>query len=85
MSFQSSFHKVSRPLAPRLATEVNVSAAGRLNQALGRDGITPFSKILASNRPFKAPLAGVTWHVIVTLIIMLAPPAGDVSWTTFKT
>ncbi|KAJ9123357.1 hypothetical protein QFC22_001556 [Naganishia vaughanmartiniae] len=54
-----------------------VFSQGRLNQALGRDGLVPFSKILASNRPFKAPLAGLTWHVIVTLIILLAPPAGD--------
>jgi amino acid transporter len=58
-----------------------VFSQGRLNQALARDGLTPFSKILASNRPFKAPLAGITWHVIVTLIILLAPPAGDVSAT----
>jgi hypothetical protein len=56
-----------------------VFSQGRLNQALGRDGLIPFSKIFASNRPFKAPLAGLTWHVIVTLIILLAPPAGDVS------
>lgn len=56
-----------------------VFSQGRLNQALGRDGLIPFSKMFASNRPFKAPLAGLTWHVIVTLIILLAPPAGDVS------
>ena len=54
-----------------------VFSQGRLNQALGRDGLVPFSKVLASNRPFKAPLAGLGWHVIVTLIILLAPPAGD--------
>ncbi|KAI8825615.1 amino acid permease-domain-containing protein [Fimicolochytrium jonesii] len=54
-----------------------IFSQGRLNQALGRDGIVPFSKILASNRPFKSPLAGLTWHVIVTLVILLAPPAGD--------
>ncbi|KAI5455476.1 methionine permease [Naganishia albida] len=54
-----------------------VFSQGRLNQALGRDGLIPFSKMFASNRPFKAPLTGLTWHVIVTLIILLAPPAGD--------
>ncbi|KDN37368.1 amino acid transporter [Tilletiaria anomala UBC 951] len=54
-----------------------IFSQGRLNQALGRDGIVPFSKILASNRPFKSPLAGLSWHVVVTLIILLAPPAGD--------
>lgn len=48
-------------------------AQGRLNQALGREGIVPFSKFFASNRPFNSPLAGLTWHTIVTLILMLAP------------
>ena len=48
-----------------------------MNQALGRDGLVPFSKVLASNRPFNAPLAGLAWHAVVTLVILLAPPAGD--------
>ncbi|CAO1629887.1 unnamed protein product [Sympodiomycopsis kandeliae] len=55
-----------------------VFSQGRLNQALGRDDVVPFGKILASNRPFNTPLAGISWHVIVTLVILLAPPAGDV-------
>lgn len=50
---------------------------GRLNQALGRDSLIPFSRMFASNRPFNTPLAGLTWHMIVTLILMLAPPQGD--------
>ncbi|CAO1613891.1 unnamed protein product [Jaminaea pallidilutea] len=54
-----------------------VFAQGRLNQALGRDDLIPFAKLFASNRPFNAPLTGISWHVIVTLIILLAPPAGD--------
>lgn len=55
-----------------------VFSQGRLNQALGRDDVVPFGKVLASNRPFNTPLAGITWHVIVTAVILLAPPAGDV-------
>ncbi|WFD25437.1 methionine permease [Malassezia nana] len=54
-----------------------IFAQGRLNQALGRDNIVPFSKVFASNRPFNTPLAGLAWHSIVTLILMLAPPQGD--------
>ncbi|WFD29881.1 methionine permease [Malassezia sp. CBS 17886] len=50
---------------------------GRLNQALGRDGIIPFPKVFASNRPFKTPLMGLSWHALVTFIIMIAPPQGD--------
>lgn len=52
-------------------------AQGRLNQALGRENVIPFSKVFASNRPFNTPLMGLTWHAIVTLILMLAPPQGD--------
>ena len=33
--------------------------------------------MFASNRPFNTPLAGLSWHAIVTLILMLAPPQGD--------
>jgi len=56
---------------------VSFSPRTAFNQALGRDGIIPFSKFFASNRPRNAPLAGLTWHVIVTLIILLAPPHRD--------
>ncbi|WFD34152.1 methionine permease [Malassezia cuniculi] len=48
-------------------------AQGRLNQALGRDAIIPFSKFFASNRPFNSPLAGLAWHTVVTLVLLLAP------------
>lgn len=54
-----------------------IFAQGRLNQALGRDSIIPFASLFASNRPFKSPMAGLVWHSIVTLILMLAPPQGD--------
>lgn len=71
--------------SPRTESRMKlIHLQGRLNQALGRDGIIPFPKVFASNRPFKAPLAGVTWHVIVTLIILLAPPSGDVSSCTYR-
>lgn len=54
-----------------------IFAQGRLNQALGRDSLIPFANLFASNRPFKSPMAGLIWHSIVTLILMLAPPQGD--------
>jgi len=54
-----------------------IFAQGRLNQALGRDGFIPFSKFFASSRPYNTPLVGLTWHVIVTFIILLAPPHRD--------
>ncbi|KAK7440411.1 hypothetical protein VKT23_017049 [Stygiomarasmius scandens] len=50
---------------------------GRINQELGREGVLPWSKFWASNKPFNSPLAGLTLQWAVTLIIILAPPGGD--------
>lgn len=46
-------------------------------QELGREGILPFSRFWASNKPFNAPLAGLFEHWVVSVVIMLAPPPGD--------
>jgi len=54
-----------------------IFSQGRIVQELGREGILPFSSFFASNKPFNAPLAGLFEHWLVSVIIMLAPPAGD--------
>lgn len=54
-----------------------IFSQGRLVQSLGREGILPFSRFWASNRPFNAPLAGLFEHWLVSVIIILAPPPGD--------
>ncbi|KKA31084.1 hypothetical protein TD95_001795 [Thielaviopsis punctulata] len=54
-----------------------IFSQGRLVQEMGREGVLPFSKLWASNRPFNAPLAGLFEHWLVSVIIMLAPPPGD--------
>lgn len=54
-----------------------IFSQGRLVQELGREGVLPFSKFWASNRPFNAPLAGLFEHWFITAITILAPPAGD--------
>lgn len=51
---------------------------GRINQELGREGALPFSRFFASNKPFNAPFAGLALQWAVSLIIMLAPPGGDI-------
>ncbi|KAK4056089.1 hypothetical protein OIO90_002820 [Microbotryomycetes sp. JL221] len=51
---------------------------GRINQELGRSGTLPFSKFFGSNKPFNTPFAGLALQAAVTLIIMLAPPGGDI-------
>ncbi|OAA46112.1 Amino acid/polyamine transporter I [Metarhizium rileyi] len=54
-----------------------IFSQGRLVQELGREGILPFSRFWASNRPFNAPLAGLFEHWLVTAITIIAPPSGD--------
>ncbi|KAH7014452.1 amino acid/polyamine transporter I [Microdochium trichocladiopsis] len=54
-----------------------IFSQGRLVQELGREGILPFSRFWASNRPFNAPLTGLGWHWLICIITVLAPPPGD--------
>jgi amino acid transporter len=54
-----------------------IFSQGRLVQEVGREGILPFSKLWASNKPFNAPFMGLFEHWLVSVIIMLAPPPGD--------
>ncbi|CAM1502597.1 Fc.00g073730.m01.CDS01 [Cosmosporella sp. VM-42] len=51
-------------------------AHARVNQELAKEGMLPFSRFWASNKPFNAPAASLFLHGIVTIIILLAPPAG---------
>ncbi|EEB97802.1 hypothetical protein MPER_02805, partial [Moniliophthora perniciosa FA553] len=50
---------------------------GRINQELGREGVLPFSRFWASNKPFNSPLAGLGLQWFVTIIIIIGPPPGD--------
>lgn len=57
--------------------DVEINDVCTVVQELGREGVLPFSKIWASNRPFNSPAAGLFEHWVVSIIIMLAPPPGD--------
>ncbi|BEJ12726.1 hypothetical protein CspHIS471_0211860 [Cutaneotrichosporon sp. HIS471] len=54
-----------------------IFAQGRVNQELGREGVLPFSRLWASNKPLDAPLAGLALHWAICLITILALPPGD--------
>ncbi|KAI0065303.1 high-affinity methionine permease [Artomyces pyxidatus] len=51
---------------------------GRINQELGRIGVLPYSRFWASNKPFNAPAAGLFLQWLVCVIVIIAPPPGDV-------
>ncbi|EWC44884.1 hypothetical protein DRE_00943 [Drechslerella stenobrocha 248] len=49
---------------------------GRVNQELGKEGLLPFSSFWASNKPFNAPAASLALHWAMTVVALIAPPAG---------
>ncbi|KAJ5224731.1 uncharacterized protein N7469_008234 [Penicillium citrinum] len=49
----------------------------RVLQELAKDGVTPFPNIVMQNRPFKTPIFALAIHLLVTFILICAPPAGD--------
>ncbi|KAF3011358.1 hypothetical protein E8E14_008053 [Neopestalotiopsis sp. 37M] len=51
-------------------------AHARLNQEFGKEGLLPFSKFWASIKPFNAPAPALFLHWLVTVIVLIAPPAG---------
>jgi len=52
-------------------------AHARVNQEFGKEGLLPFSRFWASVKPFNAPAPALFLHWIVTVIILVAPPAGS--------
>ncbi|RCI11125.1 hypothetical protein L249_7286 [Ophiocordyceps polyrhachis-furcata BCC 54312] len=85
------------PLLVALSNLGNILAASfaysRMTQEMAKEGLLPFSRILASNKPFNAPTASVCvprrmrrrpgadggqffLHWLLTVIVLVAPPAG---------
>uniref|UniRef100_A0A060TAN9 ARAD1D28292p n=1 Tax=Blastobotrys adeninivorans TaxID=409370 RepID=A0A060TAN9_BLAAD len=54
-----------------------IFSQGRIVQELAREGLLPFSRFLASNKPLNSPFAGLFEHWAVSVIIVFAPPPGD--------
>lgn len=50
---------------------------GRVNQALGKEGALPFSRVWASEWPREGPLAGLSLHWAICAIVVFGLPAGD--------
>ncbi|KAL7274632.1 low-affinity methionine permease [Rhizina undulata] len=56
---------------------VVVYSQSRVNQEIARQGFVPFASVLASNKPFNAPLGGLILHLIPSLLVIVLPPPGD--------
>ncbi|KAF2819505.1 hypothetical protein CC86DRAFT_449888 [Ophiobolus disseminans] len=74
--------KTLLPLAVALSGAGNVMvvtfALARLNQEIARQGFLPFPSILASSKPFNAPLGGLIVHYIPSLLVIVLPPSSEV-------
>ncbi|KAI1177036.1 amino acid/polyamine transporter I [Nemania sp. FL0916] len=78
--FGDSAGAKSLPVFVALSNLGNVLAVSfahaRLNQEFGKEALLPFSSFWASIKPFGAPAPALFLHWIVTVIVLLAPPAG---------
>ena len=50
----------------------------RLNQEVARQGFLPYASLLASNRPFNAPMGGLIVHYVPSLLVIVLPPSTTV-------
>ncbi|KAF2462096.1 amino acid/polyamine transporter I [Lineolata rhizophorae] len=80
--FGPTLGKVVLPLAVALCAAGNVLVVtfskSRANQEIARQGFLPFASLLASSRPFGAPLGGMIVHFIPSSLVILVPPSSDV-------
>ncbi|KAH9904316.1 amino acid/polyamine transporter I [Xylariomycetidae sp. FL2044] len=51
-------------------------AHARLNQEFGKEYLLPYGRFWASDKPFGAPAPALFLHWLITVIILVAPPAG---------
>jgi amino acid transporter len=57
-----------------LASNIGVS---RITRECGRQGVLPYPKFWASTKPFGTTLGPYLVKYLLTLLLILAPPAGD--------
>ncbi|KAJ3529957.1 hypothetical protein NMY22_g8779 [Coprinellus aureogranulatus] len=54
-----------------------VIGSSRIIRECGRQGVLPYPRFWASTRPFNTPLGPYLLKWVLTVIVILAPPAGD--------
>ncbi|KAJ6787991.1 hypothetical protein PWT90_01103 [Aphanocladium album] len=60
--------------APQILNHAN-SVKARLKHEVARQGLLPFSDVLASTKPFNSPLGGLLINYIPSLLIIILPPS----------
>ncbi|KAG6888832.1 hypothetical protein C0995_005707 [Termitomyces sp. Mi166 len=54
-----------------------IIGSSRIIREIGRQGVLPYPKFWASTKPFNTPLGPYLLKWLLTVIVILAPPAGD--------
>lgn len=76
-TFGATVGKVLLPLMVATSACGNVMVASftiaRLNQEIMRQGFFPYAEMLASNKPFNAPLGALVVHWIPSVLVILVP------------
>lgn len=58
-------------------TCLQMLAQARVLREVARQGLLPFPEFFASIKPFGTPLAPVSLKLLITILIIIAPPAED--------
>lgn len=76
-TFGATLGRIFLPLAVATSAAGNVMvvtfALARLNQEIARSGFLPLSSLLASSKPFNAPMGGLMVHYIPSLLVITIP------------
>ncbi|KAG6864983.1 hypothetical protein C0991_005852 [Blastosporella zonata] len=54
-----------------------IIGSSRIIRECGRQGVLPYPKLWASTKPFNTPVAAYLLKWLLTVIVIIAPPAGD--------
>lgn len=50
----------------------------RLNQEIARQGFLPYASVLASSKPYGAPMGGLIVHYVPSILVITLPPSSSV-------
>ena len=55
-----------------------ITSQARLNQEIARQGFLPYASVLASSKPYGAPMGGLIVHYVPSILVITLPPSSSV-------
>ncbi|RMZ80624.1 hypothetical protein DV738_g2585, partial [Chaetothyriales sp. CBS 135597] len=78
LGFGQSFLPIAIALSAAGNVMVVMFSSARIKQEIARSGFLPWANLLASNKPFNAPLGALLIHYIPSFLVIVLPPAATV-------